>query len=419
MTTPATSAPTVTSTTRVVLRPLSMRQDGDSWVIGRIDTGDFITMPAVGQHAMMLLGEGRTVGDVAQILNDTGADIDIADFVAALDALHFLRSIDDQPRGGPVPPRPSLPWLQPQHVRWLLHPALPWAIPLVISATCAIVIANPTVAPNYRDLVWSPHTGIVLAANAAFGWTLVWLHELGHLTTARAAGAPARFSLSTRLQFLVAQTDVSGIWAAPRRARLTVYLAGMAVNLIIASILVLLVGLIDPHGLTRQLLECVALESLLMLPFQLLIFMRTDLYFVVQDLANCTNLYADGTAYIRYLTRRIRHHGRGTGDTPSDPSRLLPPHERRSVRAYSWVLLCGTTVCLTVAVLVTIPTFVTLLTQLIEELAGRSLTGLLDGTAALLVSASFQILWACAWWRRHGPKIRSHLQAWKHRPSKR
>jgi hypothetical protein len=37
------------------------------------------------------------------------------------------------------------------------------------------------------------------------------------------------------LSILVAQTDVSGIWAAPRRTRITTYLAGIAVDLLIAA----------------------------------------------------------------------------------------------------------------------------------------------------------------------------------------
>jgi hypothetical protein len=45
------------------------------------------------------------------------------------------------------------------------------------------------------------------------------VHELAHLAAARSLGVPARIGLSTRLFYLVAQTDVSGIWAAPRRAR--------------------------------------------------------------------------------------------------------------------------------------------------------------------------------------------------------
>jgi putative peptide zinc metalloprotease protein len=113
--------------------------------------------------------------------------------------------------------------------------------------------------------------------------------RLGHLTTARAAGVPGRISLSSRLQFLVAQTDVSGIWVRPRRTRFTVYLAGIAVNLAVAATAILLLAAVDPVGLPRRLLAATTVLSLVMIPFQLMVFMRTDLYFLIQDLTGADN----------------------------------------------------------------------------------------------------------------------------------
>ena len=53
---------------------------------------------------------------------------------------------------------------------------------------------------------------------------------------------------------------------------------------------------------------------------ELLVFMRTDVYFLVQDLAGCANLYADGSARVRYLARRIWHAAKRTSSAPRDPS---------------------------------------------------------------------------------------------------
>ncbi len=252
---PAGDAAVVTKATQVAFHPLSTRYDSGSWVIGRIDTGDFAVMPPEAHRAIALLREGRTVGEVTQALRqETGKVMAVADFVGSLDELGFLAAIDGQAREGPCPARPSLPWLRQRHVRWLLHPALPWLVLSAIAAAAAMVISHSVPLPRYQDLVWSRHAGLVLAGNAGIAWTLLWLHELGHLTTARAAGIPARLSISTRLQFLVAQTDVSGIWAAPRRTRLTVYLAGIAVSLTAAAVFILITGLARPHGLAHHLL---------------------------------------------------------------------------------------------------------------------------------------------------------------------
>jgi putative peptide zinc metalloprotease protein len=250
----------------------------------------------------------------------------------------------------------------------------------------------------------------VLAGNAALAWTLAGVHELGHLTTARAAGVPARLGLSTRLQFLVAQTDVSGVWAAPRRIRLTVYLAGMAVNLAAASVCVLAIGLAHPDGLAHHLLAAAALEAVLLLPLELLVFMRTDVYFLLQDLAGWANLYADGSARIRCLARRIRHATRRASSMPRDPAQDLPPRERRAVHAYSWLLLLGTIGSIAVAATFAEPAAIALLAHAIGEMASSSPLEKTDGVAAILACCGFQNVWLRTWWHRHDGRVRGYLQ---------
>jgi hypothetical protein len=424
MTEVATPQPTagpwpVSGATRVVLHPLSMRREGSgSWVIGRIGTGDFVVVPAVAYRAIALLSEGHTVGETARALREeTGTGIAVADFVSSLDGLGFVAAIDGEIRVGPAPVRPSLPWLRPRHVRWLLHPGTAWLTLTIIAAAAVMMIAGHGLVPRYHDLVWSRHSGMVLAVDAALGWAVIWLHELGHLGTARAAGVPARMSLSTRLQFLAAQTDVSGVWAAPRRARMTVYLAGIAVNLVVASMCVLITGIAAPRGLTRELLAVTALESLLPLPLQLLIFTRTDVYFLAQDIAGCANLYADGSAYVRYLAQRAWQAARRRNPAPHDRTVTLPRAERRAVRAYSWLLLSGTTATIAVAACITVPALIALLAHTAGELAGRSPADVLDGTAALTVLAGIPAIWLRTWWRRHGGQVRACLLTLQARPS--
>jgi putative peptide zinc metalloprotease protein len=400
----------ITDASRVVFQPLTMRRDGDGWVIGRMDTGDFAAMPPTAHRAITLLSAGRTVAEVTEVLRrETGKDIAVADFVTELDRMGFLSAIDGEYCDGPGPVRSSLPWLRPRHVRWLLSPLAPWLTAAVIVGAVVLVIADPGVVPGYRDLVWSRHSGLVLLIDSAIGWALLWLHELGHLATARAAGVPGRFSLSTRLQFLVAQTDVSGIWAAPRRVRLTVYLAGIAVDLLIASACLLAASLAGPAGLTRKLLLVAVLEAVLELPAEFLIFLRTDVYFVVQDLSGCANLYADGSARLRYLARRLRRPA-----TP-DPAQALPPGQRRAVRAYGWLLLTGTAGCLTAAAVIAVPAAITLYGHAIGELSGSAAAARVDGGAAIAMSGAYQILWLRAWWRRHGHRVTTFLQTRRQR----
>jgi putative peptide zinc metalloprotease protein len=392
---------------RVRLRRLSQRRDGDGWVIGRIETGDFIAVPEVAHRVLTLLGEGLAVDDIADRLQaETGTSIAVADFVAALDELGFVAAVDDRVRVDNARLRPSLPWLRPGHVRWLLHPLGPAVVAGFAVAVVVMLALHPGLLPSYRVLVWSRRAGVVLAVNAAIAWTIILVHELAHLATARAAGAPARITVSTRLQFLAAQTDVSGVWAAPRRTRMTVYLAGMGIDVCCAGVYLLIAGLAGPHGLARQLLAVAAAETLLGLLAQFMVFMRTDLYFVLQDLTGCANLYADGSAYIRYLGGRATPRFRHPSGPSADPSREYPAARRRAARFYSVLLLTGTAICLGIEFVVSLPALITLVGHAISEI-GNTPVATADAGVALAILAGFQVLWVSRWWHRHEHQVRS------------
>ncbi|MGE5156217.1 MAG: hypothetical protein ACM3JP_01835, partial [Betaproteobacteria bacterium] len=383
MTTPAVdSAPTVdipagpavSGASRLVLHELRCRREAraDEYVIGRVDTGEFIAVPLIAGDVVELLAAGLTVDEVHdRIRADTGRDIDVAGFADDLIGLGFVSSVDGRAILSPPPPRPTWPRLRPGHVRWLLSwPAA--ALPaLVIVAGALAVAGHPRLLPTYADLLWTTHTSAVLAGNALLGWAIIAAHEVAHLATARSAGVPGRMSLGTRLQFLVAQTDVSGIWAAPRRQRLIVYLAGPTVNLVVAAVAIMARAAAPPGTGVDRVAADLAMLALVLIAPQFLLFMRTDLYFVLQDLTGCRNLYADGSAQIRWWARRartrLRPGRRDANPTGPDPSAGLAPGERRAVRLYAWLLAIGTTVCLAVAAGVSLPFAVALLSSAIAN----------------------------------------------------
>jgi putative peptide zinc metalloprotease protein len=383
---------------------LAERRDGDGWVIGRTETGDFIAIPDLAHRVLILLGQGCAVDEVtARLRSETGKGFAVRNFIAALDELGFVAAVDDQARADLAAPEPSLPWLRPAHVRWLLHPAAALAVVGCVVTIVVLLATHPALIPGYRMLVWDRYTGLVLAVNAAIGWTLILAHELAHLATARAAGVPARITLSTRLQFLAAQTDVSGVWGAPRRVRMTVYLAGIAVDVCIAAVCLVVLVAAGPGGLPRELLCVVLAESVLFLPTQFMVFMRTDLYFVLQDLTGCANLYADGSAFLRHLARRLTRPGAGVNP---DPSREYPLRQRQAVRWYSALLLIGTAICLGVELAVSLPALITIIVRAVGAI-GTTVLATLDGGALLCVLLVWQGLWCARWWDRHQGQARS------------
>ncbi|MGI5457695.1 hypothetical protein ACQEWB_31890 [Streptomyces sp. CA-249302] len=395
--TAAQGQPRIEVSTCVLLHDLGVRRDGDEWIVGRMATRTFVALPAAGARAVELLGEGLSVARTAEALRDeTGEELDIADFVRDLAALGFVARIGDSAVPDAEAPRASLPWLRPHQVRYALHPALPVLVGALLLTAVAVLIRRPDLLPGYRDLLWSRHGSLVLLTGAAIGWALLFAHELAHLVTARAAGVPGRIRLGTRLQFLVMQTDISGIELAPRRHRLTAYLAGIALDLSVASVLMLVLAATDTGTTAHRVLAAALLLALMPLPFQCMVFTRTDLYFVLQDLTGCRNLYGDGLAHARYAFRRaLRGKAYAT-----DPSTRLPPHERRAVRAYSVVLVVGTVACLAFLAAVTLPADITLLARAARGLGpGHGLAGNADAAAVLVTLGGINVLWLVTWWR--------------------
>ncbi|MBB5912062.1 hypothetical protein BJY24_000929 [Nocardia transvalensis] len=390
--------PRLEPASRIRLHDLAKRPDNGEWLVGRFDTRRFVALPDAGVTALDLLGQGLTVEQTTQRMNRA---FDIRSFAEDLVALGFVAEVDGRPVPGERPLPATFARVRPEHLRFALSPALPVLFCGLMLAAIAVLVARPELLPGARDLLWSPHGSLVLVLSAVAGWSLVFAHELGHFVIARATGVHARIRLGTRLQFLVAETDISGIELAPRRHRLTAYLAGMAVNLSTAAVTVLLLAVTDAASTAHRMLAAGLLIALLPLPFQFMVFMRTDLYFVLQDLMACRDLFGDGRAYARYTWHRLRRAVTARGRTSDDPSRDLPAHERRAVRVYSVVLVAGTAVCLTALATLTLPADLALIARAVGELGpGHPMTARLDGAVVVAVLGGVHMLWAVTWWRR-------------------
>ncbi len=386
-------------------------------MVGRFDTRRFVAIPRVGASALDLLRAGHTIEQATSRLSDAeGQEFDVLSFARDLMELGFIAQVDGRPVPDTAAPPASFPEIRPEHVRFALSPVLPALFVCLMCAAAVALVARPDLLPTYRDLLWSPAGSAVLALSVAAGWTLVFVHELAHFVVARATGVPARITLSTRLQFLVAETDISGIEFAPRRHRLTAYLAGMAVNLAVAAVAILLAAVTDQAA--HRILAATVVIALLPLPFQFMVFMRTDIYFVLQDLTACRDLYGDGAAYARYLAKRLRQRILRQRNDDEDPSLALPPHERRAVRAYSAVLVLGTALCLAALAAFTLPADLTLIYRAATRLGPEhSLAANADSVAVLLILGTLHLIWAVTWFRRrHRFRRRSARRVGSHSP---
>ena len=137
----------------------------------------------------------------------------------------------------------------------------------------------------------------------------------------------------------------------------------------------LILGLAARMAWPASLLRVAVAETLLALPTQFMVFMRTDLYFVLQDLTRCANLYADGSAYLR-LSRAAR----SSGVVGPDPDPAGTTRRRSAARSActAWSCSPGPPICLGVEFAVSLPALIPLLVRTVAEI-GTTALGTLTG----------------------------------------
>lgn len=384
--------------TQVTFHPLGFRRSGSEWIVGRADTGDFVAVGEAGARALRLLDGGASVQETRRALRtELGQDLDVESFVHALCGIGVVRSVDGRDVDARPAPKPTCAFVRAVHVRWLLSPLL--HVLLGATALTGLVAAavQPRIIPGWSDVLWSEHGTLVLLAQTSLAWALVLVHELAHLFTARAAGVGGTVRLGTRLQFLVAQTDVSGIWLADRRTRMAVYLSGMVLDAAIAGACLTLMALTGPSPLP----SLVVLTQAVALVMEFMVFVRTDVYYVLQDLTGCRNMYTDATRYLAHLGRKAVRRA------TAHPLAGMRALERRVLRVYTAVLVLGTTATLAIGVSVMARVTWPLTRRAAHTLAVSS-DGwdVADAATTLGITAGVLCLWAGAWWRRHGPRLR-------------
>lgn len=394
----------------VSFQELEFRPDRDEWIVGRQGTDEIIALPGIGMDAIRLLSAGRTVEETRSSLRaSTGRDIDVRAFVERLASAGLVASIGE--RRFPVAQTPvSLPRVRAHHVRWLMNPVLHAVLLLVPVAGLAVALTRPGTFPSWDSFLWTEYGTFTVLVQCVIGWCLIALHEAAHLLTARATGVRGRIRLGTRLQFLVAQTEVSGIWLKGRRARLTVYLSGIVLDAVIWGGCLLA----RAWGADFVLLPVVVATLFLALANQCLVFMRTDLYFVVQDLTGCRNLFTDTTRYLRHVAalpfgRRAPH-----------PLRSLPARERRFVKGYAVAVVVGSVACVAIGLQVlTQVTWRLLHRALVHLTDGSDWWSLLDALVTALVLVGLHGLWMRLWWKRHGERVRRTVRSVRERRGRR
>ncbi|WGV24434.1 hypothetical protein [Halotia branconii] len=358
--------------TLVAVYPFTRQPDGNEVVIGQLDTAVFLVIPSEALELLDCLAIGMTVGQAQLFYQQKYDEVpDIEDLLNLLESKGFVRPLIAGNFMEITATNPShlisrhrkpkslnyhfVNFPQSLARKLFSRPMLVSSGVLIGLAICAIAV-DPAIIPDWNAYFFPKNWALMSLLLMVMGFLRVFLHEMAHLIAARSLGIFSRLGISHRLWILVAETDMTGIWAVPRKQRYLPLLAGPLLDAISSSVLLLVFfadnrGWILLPGLIGQLGQAILLTYLLGILWQCYFFVRTDFYYVIANFFRCKNLMKDTEIFLHNQLGQIIHSIRQVDQSHIKAS------EMRVIRVYAIVWLLGRALAFSSLLFIGVPVF--------------------------------------------------------------
>ncbi len=328
------------STTVLSFYPLTFVPDAPDVIVGRKDIDSYASFPADGAALLQLLQSGVGTEEATNWYFERYAEsIDIADFLATLDDLQFLRhETDGEVVETILVPSSSSIW---QALGRATFSPVAWIIYAALFVYClSVMIRFPYLRPSYSNLFFTPYL-VVLELGLFLGqFPGILFHEGYHMLAGKRLGIPSRLGVGRRIYILVFETHLTGLWSVPRKKRYLPFLAGMFADLIWFSLLTITAGLIhgsgNPLSFLSGFLLALAFATGLRLIWQFYFYLQTDIYYVFTNLLHCVDLQQTTRQYLWNRVYRLF----GRTDKLQDEEEWHP-RDRQVARWYVYFFVAG------------------------------------------------------------------------------
>jgi putative peptide zinc metalloprotease protein len=308
----AQTDPQISHGSRVRLHPwVVVEEEGRNPILGCQASRRYLDVNRETLIALEILNTSDSV-DEAELRTAArlGDEYDLLELAWTLAERGFIDTVDGEPvPNGVAEARERHPWLysvSTEQLAWIRSPWVRWLLAALVAIWFLVMLQDPHRLPHPRDLFFADDPLVVPLVAFASLMALAYVHELAHFAMARSHGIEATIRASRRFHIAVLETDVTNAWQLEPRARLSIFLAGPALNVVALTTSGLVLALLDPRpgSAFERALRFVAYINVYPLVFQLAVFARTDLYFVLLALTGERNLLADTRSFVIHGVRR-------------------------------------------------------------------------------------------------------------------
>ena len=387
--------------------PLSVQREGEDYCVGNADIDAFYQFPEEGVRIIERLRAGLTASQIkAELAAAADAEtVDVDDFVASLRDIGFIYPEGERERFHDAVAATGaddrrLRFSTPTRLARALFSPPTLAVYLAILGLAAhAALVDPRLRLNLDAFYLERHLTLTLVLLLVLYGVTASLHELGHMLAAARHGVPSRLGLGNRLWSLVAEADLTGILALPRRQRYLPLSAGMLVDLLSISLITLLLQwlLRQGHdGFTIQLLQALVLQIVISITWQFNVFLKTDVYYVVCTHFGHPDLDREARIYLR-----DRLHALSFGMLGTHAERIDRRH-LGVLRTFAALWLTGRIAAFAFLFLVVIPTLLRYVERarlaFADPVTGRAAA--YDAAAFAAISALLFLFGMTLWLRR-------------------
>lgn len=279
---------------------VSIVNDGPNYIVGNTNSGAYVDVPEIGALVLTWLQEGAGITECeTRAATLMGQPVDVASFLSQLEHEQVLVQPPGSPRPARVPRGARIG-------RILFGTFGLWAqLGLGLVGT-ALMIGEPDIRPSPADFNVGGSPLMSLLAATVVSCLCTILHEGGHVLAAAAEGIRSTVSISRRMYFLTAQTDLTRLWSLPRRQRYRPLIAGITVDIAVTGLLIIISQVSGPQGgspATSWIRMAIVLQ-LSALTAQCALFMRTDLYAILATFSGSRALWRTKTAVLHGWLRK-------------------------------------------------------------------------------------------------------------------
>ncbi|WP_339254450.1 peptidase [Sporosarcina sp. FSL W8-0480] len=341
----------VTLLSKFALFPLSIQKDKKNYIVEEPISGDFFEMPLICIDAIERMNSGQTLGEIEKELREKypDEDVEMIEFGEQLIELGLVQEVDGEKiiRKGKSRAADGFTWLPASVGRFFFNQFSNKIYIVLLLINILLIVRNPALFPHYKDIFLFDSMMLNILTYMTISLVLIVIHEFGHVLAIRSYDLPAKLGIGNRLIFVVFETDLTAAWKLKPRQRNILYFAGMSFEQI-CMVIALSIQLLFPgaNAIVIGILGIVVFDIFIKTLYQCCFYMKTDVYYFVENSTGCYNLMESGK---QYLSKWLPFLGSDTTDTEAFDG------EQRIVRMYSVFYVIGILLTLSLIVFYFLP----------------------------------------------------------------